>query len=125
VQGIEITEDVMEKSSFSVVHVDDSPIILRHWKRILEKEGTDIFSTSNPLELFANLDKVNKNTLFFVDYELGNKDFNGEDILNKLHSLGFRKLYLSTGFPKAKFNNPKILEVFCKRPPNLAPLFFL
>jgi len=68
----------------------------------------DIYS--DPYQLWENLICYSHDTALFLDYDLG-LPVNGIDIAERLHVMGYKALYLATGFQMKQEETPTYLTV--------------
>jgi hypothetical protein len=77
---------------------------------------TDTYT--NPDDFLNNLSKYLKDTKIITDYKLNNL-FNGFDLAEKLHGLGYTKLYVMSGKDFDKQSVPPYVTVILKDIENL------
>jgi len=102
-----------------IVLIDDDKLVYLGWKLKANKTGNDLVYFSS-IEGF--LDKANGIPLtaqIYIDSSLGNNIL-GELESKKIWTLGYKNIYLTTGFSAVDFDLsqfPWIKEVFGKSPP--------
>ena len=97
--------------------LDDDDLTCRVWKAAAKRAGKRLRVFSRPEDLLDSLKDVNHEMPFYLDSHLG-IEVKGEDIASILFNLGFRELYLVTGFPKEHFKGPcpHIKAILSKEP---------
>ena len=97
-----------------VVLIDDDELIQIGWRRSGKKMGYDVQTFSTIEDFLKSSPQFKKDTPIFIYSNLGN-GIKGEIESEKIHDLGFEKLYLATGYQKNEINVPDwILEVYSK-----------
>ncbi|MBF0104292.1 MAG: hypothetical protein HQM16_03085 [Deltaproteobacteria bacterium] len=75
--------------------------------------------TINPDDFFKQADQFSKDTPVYIDSSLGD-GVKGEAVAKAIYALGFKKIYLATGYKKDHFGEmPWITDVVGKAPPFL------
>ena len=108
-----------EKASprYNAVHLDDDRYLRRPWKKAAEKAGLQLLSVANESDLMKEIQKVDKSAKFYIDESLGDNHIPGHIVAKKLFDLGFKNLYLATGYGPDKFSDLKYLSgVVGKKP---------
>ena len=101
-----------------VVLIDDDELIQIGWRRSGKKMGYDVQTFTTIEDFLKSSTQFKKETPIFIDSNLGN-GIRGEIESEKIHKLGFEKLYLATGYQKSEIKVPDwILEVFSKNVEN-------
>lgn len=99
------------------VLLDDDPLILKSWALMAREAGVEFYSFSESSELLDFLPGLSKAAMIYLDSQLKGGE-RGEDVAKKIYDLGFRHLYLATGYPAEKFAHCTWLEgVVGKDPP--------
>ena len=80
-----------------LIHLDDSSLLRKSWISQAKKKDIEVLSFGNPESLFDSLPSIPKESLFFIDKNLGDETSNGVNISKGLFNLGYRKIFLSTG----------------------------
>ena len=115
---VDIVPIVSKKERFDVVHVEDDLYIRKFWVHRAELAGLRILSISKPDELFNHLSSIGKHCLFYIDQNLGKGSIDGMNLAKKLFNLGFRSLFLSTGYDEGDLPRTKFLKgIVDKYPP--------
>lgn len=83
------------------------------------QKSLDTYST--PYQLWENIASYSLDTPLFLDYDLG-LPINGVDLAEKLNAMGYKVLYLATGFQIKQENMPSYLTVL---PDKMALLNFM
>lgn len=87
-----------------VVVLDNDDLIIMMWKIAAHENSKSILCFSNRDALFAKLPEIDHSTPFYVDEDLGNEE-KGVVITKELFELGFKNLYLATGYPADQFKH--------------------
>jgi hypothetical protein len=72
------------------------------WKMSAKNKGKSILCFQTKEELFAQLNEIDSNCPFYIDENLSN-GIKGEQVTKELFNLGFKNLYLATGYPADQF----------------------
>ena len=97
-----------------VVLIDDDELIQIGWRRSGKKMGFDVQTFTTIEDFLKSSAQFKKETPIFIDSNLG-KGIKGEIESERIHKLGFEKLYLATGYQRSEINVPDwILEVYSK-----------
>ncbi len=99
-----------------VILIDDDKLVRYNWSSHCEKKGI-------PFKAFVSIDSfldeavsIPKEAKIYIDSNLGN-DVKGEIESEKIFNLGFKNLYLATGYGKEYIKKPDwIIEIFSKSP---------
>ncbi len=79
------------------IHLDDDPLICMTWKVIADKKGINLVTLNNFEQLLDLKDSFDINTVFYLDYELGDDQKNGVEISEIISSWGYSEIYLTSG----------------------------
>ena len=91
------------RTKYDTVHIDDNKYIRSLWQEEAEKEGLSLLSCSNERQLFHKIEQVEGEAHFYIDVNLGEDHIPGDKLAQKLFDLGYKNLYLSTGYEAEKF----------------------
>lgn len=108
----------IEKSKVSVdgILVDDDSLVHSCWQMDAESKGKKFIGYYNALDFLESSTKYDINTKIYVDSNLGN-GIKGEDVSLKIHTLGFKNIYLCTGYQPSQFPKmPWIKDIVGKEP---------
>ena len=112
--------DIMKKNDeklYDAVHLEDDYFIRRMWKKAAEKSGISLLSCEREDELFLQVNKIKKNAKFYIDIKLGDEHISGSKVAKKVFNLGFRNIFLATGYDAEDFKDIEFLTgVVGKRP---------
>ena len=99
-----------------IVLIDDDPLIRFDWKSYSNSRDINFMSFSS-VESFINDSKfISKDSKIFIDSSLGN-GLKGEIESEKLFDLGFKNLFLSTGFEASQISVPAWIKgTYSKNP---------
>ena len=116
IQSSEVTTQ-KQSSPYNAVHLDDDRYLRRPWKKAAEKAGVNLLSVANEIELMNEIQKVDKEAQFYIDESLGDDHIPGHQVAKKLADLGFKHLYLATGYEQEKFSDLNFIRgVVGKKP---------
>ena len=87
------------------------------WCFAAEEAGISISTYSSFKEFTNAMDNYNKNTIIYIDSDLGN-NIKGELCAKTLFDKGFTEIHLTSGHPSAHFDDmPWIKTIIGKEPP--------
>jgi hypothetical protein len=96
--------------------IDDDKLVRLNWSSFCEKKGIPFREFSSVDSFLASADSIPKDAKIYIDSNLGD-DIKGEIESEKIFNLGFKNLYLATGYGKEFIQKPDwILEVYSKSP---------
>jgi len=97
--------------------IDDDPLIRTTWEIHAKNKNQKCKTFSHPDNFFNEAHLFNFNTPIYVDSSLSH-DLKGEFIAKEIFQLGFKNLYLSTGYSSDHFPKMEwIKEIVGKYPP--------
>ena len=94
----------LNRVSEKIILLDDDKIVRTHWEKRAREESIDLLSLSTTSELWNKVSSFEKNTTFYIDMDLSEKE-NGLDVTKQLYEKGFTNLFLATGYEAHKFNH--------------------
>jgi hypothetical protein len=104
-------------SEIKYVFLDDDPFIAEAWEMDAATKKIDLKTFLDYQKLLDDARSLPADTLFYLDHNLGG-EVSGIDVAKKLHQMGFREIFLSTGYDPAHFKDVKVIKgVFGKEPP--------
>ncbi len=110
-------ESALNENSDSniVIFIDDDYLMHMSWKMEADKKGIELDCFHTIEEFLERADEYDKDTKIYIDSNL--KDgIKGEVESEKIADLGFKELYLATGYSPSDIDKPKwIKEVVGKR----------
>lgn len=96
--------------------IDDDALVRLYWSQFGKKHGLHIETFETPQEFEAQEHAFASSTRLFIDSSLGN-GVRGEELSERYAQLGFREIYLTTGFdPDPSLMRPWIRAIFGKTP---------
>lgn len=99
-----------------LILIDDKKLVTDTWMIESKKHGKNIVTFNNKNALMECIERYEKSTPIYLDLNLDND--NGNDVAEELHILGYRNLYLTTGYDASKIvKSPWITEIIGKEPP--------
>ena len=96
--------------------VDNDELVCITWKFAAEISGCNLSTYSEFNTLLKKIDRYKKNTIFYIDSDLGTET-KGEEYAKLLFDLGYTNLYLTTGFSKMASIPSWIKSIINKTPP--------
>jgi hypothetical protein len=99
VGGAGVGVDHDPKETWDAVLLDDDVLVHMSWKMAAKMKGKTLLPFDQLDALMAAVHRFDLKTPIYVDSNLGKSTpLKGEEVLEKLHQLGFRDLYLTTGY---------------------------
>ena len=86
------------------VLLDDDPLIHLTWSHAAKVFGKHLKIFKHPDELQTELNRIPPHTPIYIDSNLGS-GVKGEDWIQKLGQMGFKNLFLATGYHPKKFED--------------------
>ena len=118
-ESINVSVQKDEKSSktlYDVILIDDDPLMYQVWQMSAEAQDKQFLYFSNAEDFFKNANGYDFDTPIMIDVSLAN-GVRGEDIAKKVISLGFKVVYLTTGFEASSIKKPDgLVDVIGKTP---------
>lgn len=102
---------LIKNSVVDIVIVDDNKLFTESLSLLFKNKKVDVYN--NPNEFLDSLSMYSKNTIIFVDNDLG-CDLKGIEVLEKLHEKEFHKLFLLSGSDFYGVQLPEYLSVINK-----------
>lgn len=100
------------------VLLDNDHGMISLWVAAGRRSGVKLLCFESFDKLTNALEGLTKSTVFFLDSDLGPGSPSGIEVAERLHSQGFKNIYLATGSPKSSFVRVKwIKAVVGKEPP--------
>ncbi|HPO95766.1 MAG TPA: HAMP domain-containing sensor histidine kinase [Elusimicrobiales bacterium] len=105
------------KKSKVYVLIDDDPLVRKNWGITAKNKKIKLDSYSSFDEFLNKIDFYGKETEIYIDSDLAD-GVKGEEVSKKIYYLGFKNIYLETGYEKNKFKNLNhIKDIVSKTPP--------
>lgn len=105
-----------ELQNKKIVLIDDDALIRTTWNTYGKMAGYSMFVYSTKKEFLAAKDQFDSGTPIYIDFKL--KDETGDTVSKELSELGFKNLYLATGYDDLNKNDyPWIVDIVGKMPP--------
>ena len=96
--------------------IDDDKLIHLAWSMAAQKAGIKLECFFAISSFLKNEEDYSRDCIIYIDSDLGD-GLKGEVLSEKLFQLGFKRLYLATGYKSQDFTKPSwILDVLGKRP---------
>lgn len=102
-----------------VILIDDDKMIQLSWELKATKTGTNLKCFFSVEAFLEKIEIANHDCVIYIDSELGNGS-KGEIEARKLFEMGFKNIFLSTGYQAEDFDLkslPWIKGIINKRPP--------
>lgn len=99
---------------FQHVLIDNDKIIHKLWEKHFKKFELSLTQYSDFKTLKNDISKFDLQTRFYIDYDLD--DCKGTDVINYLMDLGFKELYLATGYEQTDLPHLEVKQVIGKKP---------
>lgn len=116
-KGTTVSIKIPFKKSKIYVLIDDDPLVRKNWEITAKNKKIKLDSYSSFDDFLNKIDFYDKETEVYIDSELAD-GLKGEDVSKKIYSLGFKNIYLETGYDKNKFKNLNhIKDIISKAPP--------
>lgn len=94
-----------ESVKYDAVLIDDDKLIRLSWKMAAKKYNRQILTFESFESFLSSVDNINVHTPIYVDSSLGKdhlgKDIIGESLIPTILQLGFKKIYMASGYEKA------------------------
>lgn len=98
------------------LYVEDDAMMCYMWEQAAKQCNFNVKIINHPMQIEECLHLMNKeNTKIYSDSSF--EGAKGEDLLVELHRLGFKNLYLTTGYSEDKFKDEKRFSVLGKMIP--------
>ena len=106
---------------WDAVLIDDDKLIHMFWKAVMGSQKKSLLGFMSVAEFLSKSDEIEKNTQIYIDVDLG-KGIRGEVEAQKLYHMGFRELYLTTGYEPCDFKGSLsyVKGIIDKKPPSFA-----
>lgn len=101
----------------NIVFIDDDKSLTYAWKLYAATKGISIATYNSTSDFCQDMGLFHLNTCIYIDYDL-NESISGQDFAKKLYEIGFRDIYLTTGYRDLVFPEMYwIKKVIGKSPP--------
>ncbi len=98
----------LPRERYDVCLLDDDNLVAMSWRMVSETRNKTFIYFSNPNDFFLKAPTLDFGIPIYVDSNLGN-GVKGEEISKKIHEMGFREIYLCTGYQASDF--PEMLWI--------------
>lgn len=97
--------------------LDDDPLVHMVWKGTAEKNKRNLVTFFEPDDFFDSIVSYERSTPVYIDSNLGH-GVKGEDLVSAVAGLGFKRIFLATGYEASQFTGISGLSaVVGKQPP--------
>lgn len=96
------SKKMMQK--YDIVLLDDDPLIHMTWTFGAEANNNSILCFSTLEELMSRISKIDPDSAFYIDMNLSGH-INGDVVTKNLYNLGYKNIYLTTGYESAHFKS--------------------
>lgn len=93
-----------------IVLIDNDELVCITWEMKSKKAGIDLKIFRSSIELFSNIGQLPIDAFFYIDSELDNEK--GEDIAQKLYSMGYLNLIITTSLLAPNDSHPIFLQLY-------------
>ena len=100
--------------NFQHVLIDNDKLIHKLWEKYFKKFDLQLNLYSDLETLKSDINRYAPLTRFYIDYDLD--DCTGADVINYLSKLGFKELYLASGYEQTDFSHLDVKQVIGKKP---------
>lgn len=98
------------------VLIDNDELVCITWENKARKAGVNLIIFKSSAEVFSNISTLPIDSTFYIDSELDNEK--GEDIAQRLYSMGYLNLIICSGHSKENFAHLHFIKkVISKAPP--------
>ena len=87
----------MHQLSPQIVLVDDDPWTRDAWTLEAKKHNLRIQTFPNGEEILFLLNQLPSDVWFFIDYDLGDVNIDGEELAQRVMQAGYDRVYVATG----------------------------
>lgn len=107
----------LHQGSGETVLIDDDELVRLTWTLAAGRAGKRLMVYAGPDEFYSDAGMIDRAAAIYIDSDLGDRR-KGQEELPRIHALGFREIYLSTGFEPERFDGIEHLRgVVGKTPP--------
>lgn len=104
-------------TTLDLIFIDDNEEMINSWTFQAMMKGKKLTAFNDPDKFFAVAESYNKCTPIYIDSDL-QKAKRGEEYAQELYAMGFKDIYLATGYDKRQFQNMYwIKSIVNKTPP--------
>lgn len=100
--GIVPMELKQARQPFDGILIDDDPLVHSTWKFAAQDKNKSFIGFYNHIDFFESINQFDIKSKIYVDSNLGN-GIKGEVIARQISDLGFKNIYLCTGFNSTDF----------------------
>lgn len=103
------------KETYDAILIDDDTLMHQVWEMSakINRKALKIFQ--HPRDFLKDTNKISQSTVIFLDSHFN--DCKGESFVNEIYNLGFKSIYLCTGFAPSNFKaNQYLLGIKGKEP---------
>lgn len=98
----------------SIVLIDIYKFLAEDIARVLREKSFEADAYGNPAEFLRNIHKYTKDTKICTGQDFGEYQIKGIELAEKLNKLGYKKLYLFTGYPLDTLDIPDYVTAIFK-----------
>jgi signal transduction histidine kinase len=93
------------REKYDAVLLDDDSLITMTWQMAAKESGKTLLCFSTPEEFYLNASKIHPESPLYIDVNLGD-GIRGEEVAVKASCLGFKNIYLATGYEASAITPP-------------------
>lgn len=97
VVGFVPIQSIPSQVHYDACLIDDDPLVRMTWELTAKESGSSILTVESFESFINNSQNISRETPVNVDMNLGN-GIRGTDVALKLHNMGFKWIYLATGY---------------------------
>lgn len=112
-----IFEDITSKFEKQYVFIDDTIALRQAWELAAASANISLTTFGNSTEFMRVINDFDRDVHIYIDYELG-ETITGLELSKHIYELGFKNIYLATGYDSSEFeSNAWLKGVTSKYPP--------
>ncbi len=106
-----------QQENYDAILIDDDRLVHLNWNTMAKRTGKSLKAYLSPDPFFMEESSFCRASPVYVDANLGQR-IQGEEIAERIHKLGFKRVYLATGYEPDQYQHLTFLAgVLQKHPP--------
>ncbi|MBP9681816.1 MAG: HAMP domain-containing histidine kinase [Bacteriovorax sp.] len=89
---------------FDIILIDDDALVRMTWEMKAKQKGKTILVFESSTELWKKVSELDHENVFYIDVHLSENE-SGVDLSKELFKMGFKNLYLATGYESDNFQH--------------------
>ena len=115
--SVRIPINIESMKNVDLIFIDDDDLLTTAWQNRAQMVGLNIATFNCVNHFLSNIKSYQKDVPIYIDSNLG-ENTKGELVAKTIYEMGYRKIYLTTGYEKSSFKElPWILDVLTKDAP--------